>query len=70
MMPMFMVSYDLRKQRNYQPLYDILIKWKAVRALESLWLAELKGNAAEIRDVLMGAADAMMESCPRTDSRL
>lgn len=36
-MALFFLNYDLRKQRNYQPLYDELNKFNAVRILESLW---------------------------------
>lgn len=34
-MALYFPSYDLRKQRNYQPLYDELAKLKAIRVLES-----------------------------------
>lgn len=36
-MALYYLSYDLRKQRNYQPLYDALSEFNAVRILESLW---------------------------------
>jgi hypothetical protein len=36
-MALYFLNYDLRKQRNYQPLYDELQKFNAVRILESLW---------------------------------
>lgn len=36
-MALFFLDYDLRKARNYQPLYDELAKFKAVRVLESSW---------------------------------
>ncbi len=51
-MAWFVITYDLRKRRNYQPLYDALKKWKAVPLLESVWLVQLKGPAVEIRDIL------------------
>lgn len=51
-MPYYVISYDLRKQRNYQPLYNCFAQWKAVRLLESLWLAELVGPAQAVRDIL------------------
>jgi hypothetical protein len=57
-MALFVISYDLRKQRNYQPLYDCLNKWGAARLLESLWLAELAGPAAPVRDILTSLIDA------------
>ena len=36
-MALFILSYDLRKSREYQTLYDELEKFNAVRILESLW---------------------------------
>lgn len=51
-MPHFLITYDLRKVRNYQPLYDALNNWKAVRLLESVWLVDLKGPAQTVRDLL------------------
>jgi hypothetical protein len=56
-MALFLISYDLRRQRNYQPLYDCLNNWKAARLLESLWLAELVGPADTVRDILTGLID-------------
>lgn len=56
-MAMFLISYDLRKVRNYQPLWDVLGKWGANRLLESLWLADLQGPAATVRDILRTVID-------------
>lgn len=56
-MPMFVISYDLRKVRNYQALYDVFAQWKAVRLLESLWLADLTGPAATIAQLLKAQMD-------------
>lgn len=36
-MALYFLEYDLRKQRNYKPLYDALATFDAVRILESLW---------------------------------
>ncbi len=36
-MALYVLSYDLRKQRNYQSLWDELGKFNAVRILESDW---------------------------------
>lgn len=56
-MASFLISYDLHKVRNYQPLYDKLDEWGAVRLLESVWLANMTGTAGAIRDVLAGLGD-------------
>lgn len=36
-MALFFLTYDLRKSKNYQVLYDELNKFHAVRILESTW---------------------------------
>lgn len=36
-MALFFIDYDLRKTRNYQPLYDELVNFKSIRVLESSW---------------------------------
>ena len=36
-MALYFVSYDLRKEKDYKPLYDELTKLNAVRILESIW---------------------------------
>jgi hypothetical protein len=40
----YIVSYDLHKQRNYQPLWNALASLGAVRLLESLWLLRSTSN--------------------------
>lgn len=50
-MALFFISYDLRKQRNYQTLYDKLSEFSAVRILESTWcFNRINTNCAELRD--------------------
>ncbi len=51
-MAWYVITYDLRKQRNYKTLYECLGEWNAVSLLESVWLAELKGPASAVRDIL------------------
>lgn len=49
----YTVSYDLRRQRNYQNLYDALSTYpQAVRILESIWLLTTSRSAVEIRNHL------------------
>lgn len=57
-MPKYLVSYDLRKQRNYAALIKQLRDWGAISPLESVWLANLNGTAAAVRDVLKAHIDA------------
>jgi CRISPR/Cas system-associated endoribonuclease Cas2 len=53
----FIISYDLHHQRHYQPVWDKLESWGAVRLLESLWVATLNNTAAQVRDALKAVAD-------------
>jgi hypothetical protein len=58
-MTVYVVNYDLRKPgRNYQPLWDRLAAWKAVRGLESMWFIATSSTAVQIRDDLKGYIDA------------
>jgi len=56
-MASYIVSYDLRKQRNYQPLWDQLKAWGAVRLLESLWLLTRTENASTVLAALSSLVD-------------
>jgi hypothetical protein len=50
-MALFFLDYDLRKQRDYQRLYDELERFNAVRVLESLWcFNRVNTNAGGLRD--------------------
>lgn len=44
-MPMFIISYDLNKQKNYPKLWEELKRLGCVRALESVWIGKLTGTA-------------------------
>lgn len=58
-MALFFLNYDLRKQRNYQPLYDELAKYNAVRILESMWcFNRFNTNSEKLRDYFMQFIDA------------
>lgn len=50
-MTLYFISYDLRKERDYQKLYDELNKYNAVRILESTWcFNRANTNAEALRD--------------------
>lgn len=50
-MALYFLDYDLRKQRNYQALYDELARLKAVRMLESSWcFTRFNTTAGNLRD--------------------
>lgn len=52
-MALYFLDYDLRKQRNYQALYDELARFNAVRMLESSWcFNRVNTSAAGLRDHL------------------
>mgnify|MGYP001013421528 CR=1 FL=1 len=58
-MALYFVDYDLRKQRDYQKLYDQLNELRATRVLESLWVFS-HGNTSctQVRDHLLQFVDA------------
>jgi hypothetical protein len=50
-MALYFLDYDLRKQRNYQPLYDELAKFNALRLLESSWcFKRINTTTKDLRD--------------------
>ncbi|WP_374439785.1 hypothetical protein [Pseudomonas panipatensis] len=50
-MALYLLEYDLRKQRDYQKLYDELNRFGAVRILKSLWcFNRVSANTAGLRD--------------------
>lgn len=58
-MDLFFLSYDLRKQRDYQPLYDALGSVGATRVLESVWCFKRENTtAAALRDAFAKLIDA------------
>jgi hypothetical protein len=57
-MSAFLVTYDLRQPgRDYKRLYDRLSGWRAVHALESVWLIDAGTTAGALRDDLRGYID-------------
>lgn len=58
-MALYFMSYDLRKSRNYQPLYDELESFNAVRILESTWcFKRVNTTAGKLRDYFKGFIDS------------
>jgi hypothetical protein len=50
-MALYFISYDLRNERDYQPLYDKLEEFKAVMILESLYtFKRINTSAKGLRD--------------------
>lgn len=57
-MKVYQITYDLRKQRNYEALYERLKSYGTYcRALESTWLISTNQNATQIRDYLSEVVD-------------
>ncbi len=52
-MAQYLITYDNHPPRNYQRLYQLMATWKAIRPAESVWLANLKGPAPVIRDMVL-----------------
>lgn len=59
-MALYFIEYDLRQpQRNYQPLYDELVRLSAIRILKSLWcLQHFDTDVTRLRDHFKGYLDA------------
>lgn len=58
-MSVYQIDYDLRKQRNYDALYDRIKSYGSwCRPLESTWVISTNQSAAQVRDYLKGAMDA------------
>src|SRR5262245_29459523 len=53
----FAISYDLHKQRTYEPVWNLLKSWGAVRLLESFWVVTLNNTAGQVRDALQRVVD-------------
>ena len=50
-MSLYFLSYDLRNSRNYQPLYDELNDFDAIRIVESTWsFKRVNTSASGLRD--------------------
>ena len=54
----YLISYDLRKARNYQPVWNKLESWGAVRLLESLWVVSMNDTVGAIRQALQSVVDS------------
>lgn len=52
-MTLFVLTYDERiSTHDYTPLYDLLNSWGAAHLQNSVWLANLNGKAAAVRDAM------------------
>jgi hypothetical protein len=51
------ISYDLHDQRTYQPVWNLLGQWGAVRLFESLWVVSLNASVGRVRDALAAVMD-------------
>ena len=56
---LYFLSYDLIKAKDYQKLYDELVKFKAKRVLESVWCFKYEsGKSSDLRDHFAKFIDA------------
>lgn len=58
-MPCYLISYDLLKSRNYEPLYAAIKAygtWAHIH--ESVWAVVTSNSAVQIRDDLLRHVDA------------
>lgn len=50
-MALYFITYDLRKDSDYQELYDELDRFNAARVFESTWcFNRINTNASKLRD--------------------
>ena len=56
-MAIYMITYDLHRERNYDRVYELMDEWSAERILESVWLAQLLGPAEVVRDIVRYSLD-------------
>jgi hypothetical protein len=57
-MKVYQISYDLRKQRNYEALYELIRSYGGYcHALGSSWLITTQQSATQVRDYLSQALD-------------
>lgn len=62
-MALYLINYDLRAPEDYAPLYAQLDHWRAKRLLSTVWVAELRGPALVVRDILsalIGSSDRLV----------
>ena len=52
-MSAFLITYDNKLPRDYRALYELMIEWDAVMLAESVWLANLRGPASTIREIVL-----------------
>lgn len=59
MSKLYFIDYDLRRERDYQKLYDELNRLKAVQVLESCWCLKIDGvSAVKLREHFKQFIDA------------
>ena len=58
-MPCYIVSYDLREEKDYEALYDAIKSYAAwAHILESTWAVVASKSAVEVRNHLIGYLDS------------
>lgn len=57
-MTILLVTYDLKQPgRNYAPVHDYLKRFTHCKGMESVWLLDTTGTAAQVRDALQSLVD-------------
>ena len=56
-MKVYQISYDLRKQRNYDALYERIKTYHWCHPLESIWVITTQQSVVEVRDNLTQVMD-------------
>lgn len=50
--PMYWISCSLQRERDYSSFHALLASWDAMSLFRSVWLAELRGPASVVRELL------------------
>lgn len=56
-MAVFIVTYDKKADRNYQPFYDAMQEHDGVSLAESVWGITLQNTVSQVRDWVHGLMD-------------
>ena len=54
----YLITYDNHPPRDYTAVWKLMASWGAVRLSESVWLANLKGPAPTVRDIVLSTMQA------------
>lgn len=57
-MALYLITYDAHRERRYDKLFELMATWGAARLALSVWLAQLRGPAEVVMDIVAATLDA------------